>query len=68
MTEVQSTEPGFEQLFPIYRVTEWRDGEVFRVRNIGQVWLPINTVVGSEVDAEIRVGTPLRLMVRRAGS
>jgi hypothetical protein len=56
----------YEQLFPLYRVTERRDGEVYRTRPVGEAWLPVNTAVGSEVESEVRVGTPDRLRIRRA--
>ena len=66
--KVQSTGPGYEQLFPIFRVTERRDGAVYRTRPIGEVWLPIGTVVGAELESDIHVGTPFRLRIRRAES
>ena len=58
----------YEQLHPLYRVTEYRDGEVYRTEPVEDRWLPLGTVVGSEVEPGVRVGTPDRLQIRVAGS
>ena len=58
----------FEQLLPLYRVTEYRDGDVYRTEPVGARWLPVGTVVGSEVEPDVRVGTPDILKIRLAES
>lgn len=56
-----------EQLFPTYRIVEWRDGAVFRTEPCADEWLPVpETVVGQELPDGRRVGTPDTFKVRRA--
>lgn len=54
-----------EQLFPLYRIVEWRDGSVFRTEPAGERWFPLGMVnPGQEIEPGLRVGTPDEFTIR----
>lgn len=55
-----------EVLYPLYRITEWKDGAVFKTEPAGERWLPLGkTLTGQELEDGLRVGTPTEFKTRR---
>lgn len=54
-----------EVLVPLYRVTEYKDGFVFRTEPAGERWIPLlNAIPGREIEPDLRIGTPDGLILR----
>ncbi len=56
---------------PLIRITEWRDGCVFKTEPAGEVWVPLGEgMPGKQYgdDPNVRFGTPEKFEVRRVQS
>lgn len=54
-----------ETLMPLYRITEMKDGAVFKTEAAGERWIPVaEAIPGWELENGLRIGTPSEFKVR----